>query len=82
MHIGLTAKDVLTLSPKFWKIHTDPICAMDGAAGTLVTLQYNCCAGTLAMFASKQPHLRALLDRVLAFEVSCVFCRTCTLGVR
>lgn len=58
------------LSPKFWAFHTDPIVAMDGAAATLVTLQYNCCAGTLAMFVKKHPELETLLLQVLDFDVS------------
>jgi hypothetical protein len=68
--MGLTAMDLLTLSPKFWQLHTDPIWSVDGAAGTLVTLQYNCCAGTLAMFARTQPELRPILQQVLDFDIS------------
>ncbi|KAJ7352300.1 acyl-CoA dehydrogenase NM domain-like protein [Mycena albidolilacea] len=72
----LTAKDLLTLSPKFWQLHTDPIWAVDGAAGTLVTLQYNCCAGTLAMFARTQPEIQPTLKKVLDFDISGQFCLT------
>lgn len=68
--IDFTAKDLLTLSPKFWEFHTDPIWSMDGAAGTLLTLQYNCCAGTLAMFSAKRVDLREVLQEVLDFKVS------------
>ncbi|KAI0311330.1 hypothetical protein OF83DRAFT_1069005 [Amylostereum chailletii] len=71
----LTTEDLLTLSDNFWKLHTEPIWSMDGAAGTLMTLQYNCCAGTLAMFVSKQPHLKLILDQVLSYDVS-YFCLT------
>ncbi|KAJ7929607.1 acyl-CoA dehydrogenase NM domain-like protein [Mycena leptocephala] len=73
---GLTAMDLLTLSPKFWQLHTDPIWSVDGAAGTLVTLQYNCCAGTLAMFARTQPELRPILQQVLDFDISGQYCLT------
>lgn len=70
---GLSADDLLNLSPKFWELHTDPIgMPMDGAASVLLALQYNLCAGTLAMFAVKQPELNKLLQQVLKFEVSCV----------
>ncbi|EIM84216.1 acyl-CoA dehydrogenase NM domain-like protein [Stereum hirsutum FP-91666 SS1] len=72
----LTENDLITLSPKFWEMHTDPIWSMDGAAGTLITLQYNCCAGTIAMFTSEQPVLRDLLKDVLDFRVSGQFCLT------
>ncbi|CCM04077.1 uncharacterized protein FIBRA_06236 [Fibroporia radiculosa] len=73
---ALTPHDLITLSPKFWQLHTDPIWSMDGAAGTLVTLQYNCCAGTLAMFASERSDLAEVLQDVLEFKVSGQFCLT------
>lgn len=73
---SLTPQDLLTLSPKFWQLHTDPIWTVDGAAGTLVTLQYNCCAGTLAMFAAEQPGLVDILKQVLTFNLSGQFCLT------
>ena len=67
---ALAVEDVLFLSPKFWDMHTDPIAAIDGAAATLLTLQYNLCAGTLATYLPEQPSLAPLLQRVLNFEVS------------
>ena len=67
---ALTAEDVLFLSPKFWDLHTDPIASIDGAAATLLTIQYNLCAGTLVTYCSEQPGLAPLLQRVLDFEVS------------
>lgn len=67
---ALTMEDVLFLSPKFWELHTDPIASIDGAAATLLTLQYNLCAGTLATYLPDQPTLSPLLQRVLDFEVS------------
>ncbi|KAH9936925.1 acyl-CoA dehydrogenase NM domain-like protein [Amylocystis lapponica] len=75
---ALTAKDLLTLSPKFWQLHTDPVWILDGAAGTLCTLQYNCCAGTLAMFLAKnkQNALSDILQDILAFNISGQFCLT------
>ena len=67
---ALTMEDVLFLSPKFWDLHTDPIASIDGAAATLLTIQYNLCAGTLATYLPEQPSLAPLLQRVLDFEVS------------
>ena len=61
---------MLFLSPKFWDLHTDPISCIDGAAATLLTTQYNLCAGTLATYLREQPGLADLLQRVLDFEVS------------
>ncbi|KAH9970505.1 acyl-CoA dehydrogenase NM domain-like protein [Lactifluus volemus] len=73
---ALTVEDVLFLSPKFWDLHTDPIACIDGAAATLLTIQYNLCAGTLATYLPKQPSLAPLLQRVLDFEVSAQYCLT------
>ncbi|KAI0259534.1 acyl-CoA dehydrogenase NM domain-like protein [Gloeopeniophorella convolvens] len=73
---ALTAQDILHLSPKYWSMHTDPICCLDGAATTLLTLQYNLCAGTIAKFAHKQPAVQPVLKRLLDFSVSGQFCLT------
>lgn len=73
---ALTIEDVLFLSPKFWDLHTDPIASIDGAAATLLTLQYNLCAGTLATYLPEQPSLAPLIQRVLDFEVSGQYCLT------
>jgi acyl-CoA oxidase len=47
---------------------------MDGSAGTLCTLQFNCCAGTIATFVAKKPsaYLARVLEKLLTFEVSYV----------
>jgi hypothetical protein len=63
-------EDVLFLTPKFWDLHTDPIAGFDGAAATLLTIQYNLCAGTLLTYLSGQPDLAPLIQRVMDFEVS------------
>ncbi|KAH8989801.1 acyl-CoA dehydrogenase NM domain-like protein [Lactarius hatsudake] len=73
---ALTVEDVLFLTPKFWDLHTDPIASIDGAAATLLTLQYNLCAGTLATYLPEQPGLAPLIQRVLDFEVSGQYCLT------
>ncbi|KAJ7481909.1 acyl-CoA dehydrogenase NM domain-like protein [Mycena latifolia] len=69
----LTVDDVLNVSPNYWEFHTDPIHAIDLAAGTLLTIHYNLCVGTIAMFpAGKQ----RILDQLLAFELSGQYCLT------
>ncbi|KAI0273195.1 acyl-CoA dehydrogenase NM domain-like protein [Russula aff. rugulosa BPL654] len=73
---ALTMEDVLFLSPKFWDLHTDPIASIDGAAASLLTLQYNLCAGTLVTYLPGQPGLAPLLQRVLNFDVSGQYCLT------
>ncbi|KAJ7695757.1 acyl-CoA dehydrogenase/oxidase [Mycena rosella] len=69
----LTADDVLNVSPKYWEFHTDPIQAMDGSAGTLLTIHYNLCVGTIAMFPAGN---ECILQRLLSFEISGQFCLT------
>lgn len=63
-------QDVLSLSPKFWQLHQDFLAAFDIAAYTLVTIQLNLAAGTLAPFATSSRQHRLLLEEILGFEVS------------
>ncbi|KAJ6546340.1 acyl-CoA dehydrogenase NM domain-like protein [Mycena sp. CBHHK59/15] len=72
----LTVDDIANTSRKFWKMHTDPVWTLDGAAGSLVTIQLNLCAGTIAMYAGSRPDLRQILDEILEFKVSGQFCLT------
>ena len=60
------------LRPKFWQMHMDQIIAMDGAASTLLTIQYNLAAGTLAPFAIQRPDLQPILKKIMDFDVSLV----------
>ncbi|KAJ7171664.1 acyl-CoA dehydrogenase NM domain-like protein [Mycena crocata] len=69
----LTADDVLYVSPKYWEFHTDIIHPMDGAAATLLTIQYNLCIGTIAMFSAGKENI---LKQLLAFELSGQYCLT------
>jgi hypothetical protein len=70
LDIGINASDVLHLTPKFWQYHQDPIVALDMAAFTLMRIQYNLVAGTLAPFAIDGAELRPILDRILNFDIS------------
>ncbi|KUL91691.1 hypothetical protein ZTR_01050 [Talaromyces verruculosus] len=69
---GLTVEDIVTLGPKFWKLQTDLISAVDGGALTLISIQYNLFVGTVAPFAAKRPDLHWILQRALKFEISCM----------
>ena len=60
------------LRPKFWALHSDTIHTKDGAVMTLLTIQYNLVAGTLAPYAFEREELRPLLDKIMNFDVSCV----------
>ncbi|KAJ5926541.1 hypothetical protein N7516_008314 [Penicillium verrucosum] len=73
---GMTAVDILSCSPRFWEFHLDPIGAADVATFTLMTIQINLAAGTLAPFAESQPQYRKLLDQMLKFEISAQYMLT------
>ena len=60
------------MSQRFWDMHQDPICSLDGAAMTLLTIQYNLGVGVVGECAQDRPELRPLLHRILTFQVSCV----------
>ena len=48
----------------------DNIMFLDGAANTLLTIQYNLAGGTLAPFSIKRPELQPLMEKIINFEVS------------
>ena len=61
--------NILHLEAPFWAIHEDRIMAVDVAASTLVTIQVNLVAGTLATYVRQQESLVPLLRQLLKFEV-------------
>ncbi|EKM53857.1 uncharacterized protein PHACADRAFT_145387 [Phanerochaete carnosa HHB-10118-sp] len=65
---GLSIDDVLTLSPKFWQLHQDPLIAMDGGATTLITIQINLVSGTIARHSVHRPELVSLVDDLLSYR--------------
>ncbi|KAG1867589.1 acyl-CoA dehydrogenase NM domain-like protein [Suillus tomentosus] len=75
--LGITLHDILHLTQKFWDMHTNPILGLDGAASTLLTIQYNLVAGTLAKYATTtRPDLVSLVEDILRWNVSGQFCLT------
>ncbi|KAF8584814.1 acyl-CoA dehydrogenase NM domain-like protein [Ramaria rubella] len=73
---GLTWRDCVDLTPKFWELHMDNIMGLDMAAFTLLTIQYNLALGTLGRFAEDRPDLHPLLEKVARFDVSAQFLLT------
>ncbi|KGO62870.1 Acyl-CoA dehydrogenase/oxidase [Penicillium expansum] len=73
---GLTLKDVLYITPKFWKLHREPLLTLDGGAFTLLSIQCNLFVGTLAPFALKRPELQPILQSALDFDISAQFMLT------
>ncbi|KAI0819347.1 hypothetical protein BC628DRAFT_1423904 [Trametes gibbosa] len=65
---NLSIDDLLSLSPKFWQLHNDPITVMDFGATTLLSIQYNLCAGTIARYVSRRPELISLVDDLLQYR--------------
>lgn len=64
----MTMDDIVSLTPKFWQMHNDPIVLLDGAAITLLTIQYNLCAGTIARYARRRPELVPLVEDLLGYR--------------
>lgn len=64
----LTADDVLHLSERYWRFHSDPILALDGSAATLLTIHYNLCLGTIATYLPRRPDLRPIVEKLVTFE--------------
>ncbi|KAI0768840.1 acyl-CoA dehydrogenase NM domain-like protein [Trametes elegans] len=64
----MTIDDLLSLSPKFWQMHNDPAVLLDGGSITLLTIQYNLCAGTIARYAGRRPELIPLVEDLLQYR--------------
>ena len=64
----MTIEDIVSLTPKFWQMHSDPIGLLDGAAITLLAIQYNLCAGTIARYIKQRPELFGLIDDLLQYR--------------
>ncbi|KAK6988896.1 acyl-CoA dehydrogenase NM domain-like protein [Favolaschia claudopus] len=72
----LSLNDIILLSPKFWNMHTDPIICLDGAATTLLTIQYNLAVGTLGAFVSERNDLAEIVNNLMEFRAIGQFCLT------
>lgn len=66
--IDMSVDDVLSLTPKFWQLHSDPAVLLDGGAITLLTIQYNLCAGTIARYTGRRPELIPLVEDLLQYR--------------
>ncbi|KZT22256.1 acyl-CoA dehydrogenase NM domain-like protein [Neolentinus lepideus HHB14362 ss-1] len=73
---NLSADDVLNVSSKYWEFHSDPILSMDGAMATLLTIHFNLCTGTLAMFSKGRKDLVPIIEDLLSYRLSGQFCLT------
>ncbi|VDB99855.1 unnamed protein product [Peniophora sp. CBMAI 1063] len=66
---GLDLDDICSLKPKFWELHLHPVLQRDGAAMTLLTIQYNLVIGTIGRYAQRQPYLLSLMKDLLKYRV-------------
>ncbi|KAH9851442.1 acyl-CoA dehydrogenase NM domain-like protein [Lenzites betulinus] len=64
----MTIDDLLSLTPKFWQMHNDPAVLLDGGSITLLTIQYNLCAGTIARYTGRRPELVSLVEDLLQYR--------------
>lgn len=72
LNIDLTLRDVVEMTPAFWKLHMDMLTAMDGGAINLISVQYNLFVGTVAPFAATHPELPSIIEKALRVDISCV----------
>ncbi|PBK93467.1 hypothetical protein ARMGADRAFT_1012355 [Armillaria gallica] len=70
---GLTSDDVARLTPKFWRIHLDPIWTSSGPAFTIMAIQFNLVVGTLRMFSKGRSDLRAIIDDLMVYKALGLF---------
>ena len=69
----MTINDVLSLSPKFWRLHQEPIILAAGGILTLLTIQYNLCSGTIARYSKGRPELESLVEDLLQYRKQCAY---------
>ncbi|KAK0234214.1 hypothetical protein IW262DRAFT_1470776 [Armillaria fumosa] len=69
----MTSDDVERLTPKFWRIHLDPIWTCSGPAFTIMAIQYNLVVGTLRMFSKGRSDLRAIIDDLMVYKALGLF---------
>ncbi|KAK0206764.1 acyl-CoA oxidase [Desarmillaria ectypa] len=70
---GFTFEDVVKLSPKFWKIHNDPIVCHNGSSITVMTIHLNLAVGTIGAYAADRAELLALCMDIMDFKAICFF---------
>ncbi|KAG7447425.1 acyl-CoA oxidase [Guyanagaster necrorhizus] len=64
----LTFEDVVNLSPKFWKMHNDPIACHNVSSVTIMTIHLNLAVGTIGTYAADRPELQALCKDMMDWK--------------
>ncbi|KAI1145319.1 acyl-CoA dehydrogenase/oxidase [Nemania diffusa] len=65
----ITLEDVIKLRPKFWDFYRHRITTRDTAMGTVLSIHWNLCIGTIGAYAPRRPDLMALLGSLLRFDL-------------
>lgn len=68
-HADLSLEDITKLSTRFWNLHLNPIISADGAATTLITIQYNLVLGTILDHIGDRTDLDQLLQDMLQYRI-------------
>ncbi|KAF4999984.1 hypothetical protein FDECE_11332 [Fusarium decemcellulare] len=67
-HVDMTIKDIMELSPKFWKFHSDYVITADSAVSVILTIHWNLCMGTIASYPIGHPALESILRELQQFD--------------
>ncbi|RAK97434.1 acyl-CoA oxidase [Aspergillus ibericus CBS 121593] len=65
----LTVDDIIHLTPKYRRAHTDGLVVRDPVAQTIFTIHFNLIGGTIASYLPKRPDLEPLMKQILHFDV-------------
>ena len=74
---GVGLKDVMELSPKFWKMHMDPILLLHGASATILTIHSNLALGTISSYLKSRRDLKPIVEDLVNFTAMYVFLFFC-----
>ena len=70
---GLTSKDVLESSDKFWELQSDPRLPLDAACYTILAAHVGLAIGTLAKFVDQRLDVADLVKSMLEFDTVGLF---------
>ena len=70
---GLTSKDVLESSDKFWALQSDPRLPLDAACYTILAAHVGLAIGPLARFADYRRNVADLVKSMLKFDTVRLF---------
>jgi acyl-CoA oxidase len=66
---GITTKDILDCSDKFWELCAEPLLAADLGAFTILNCHVNLAIGVLVRYLPVRPDLAPLVQDLLDFKV-------------